>query len=85
MIDFVFRRGRQSDQQGVEVSEDRTVFLVHRTMCLIDNDQVKVTGSEAPQGVLPRIDQAHHRLIGTQVDATLGGPICDEVDRCGIR
>ena len=51
-VDFVLRRGRQPDQQRIEVLEDRAVLLINRPVRLIDDDQIEVADAEASLAIL---------------------------------
>ena len=50
-VDFVLRRGRQADQQRVEVVEDGAVLLEHRAVRLVDDHEIEVADAEAPLAV----------------------------------
>ncbi len=48
VVDLVLRRGRQADQQRIEVLEDGAVLLVHGAVGFVDDDQVEMPDAEAP-------------------------------------
>ena len=53
VVHFVLRRGRQPDQQRVEVVEDGAVLLEHRPVRLVDDHQIEVADPEASLPVSP--------------------------------
>ena len=84
-VHLVLRRGRQPDQERVEVVEDGAVLLEHRAVRLVDDDQVEVPGAEPPLPVARLVDQPHHRRIGRDEHPPLGVLLGDQVHRRGVR
>ena len=84
-IDLISRRGGQSNEQRVEVSEDRAELLVHRPVGLVDNHEIEVARAESGFIAIGLVDQAHHGWIGRHVHAALGVFLGDQIDwaRCG--
>jgi hypothetical protein len=52
-----------------------------RTMCLVDDDQIKMADAEASPAVEGFVDQPHHGRIGRDVHAPFGILLGDEVHR----
>lgn len=80
-VDLVARRGGEPDEQRVEIFEDRAVFLIHRAMRLVDDDEVEVPRAEAPLAVFRFVDQPHDRGIGRDEHPALGVLFGDEIHR----
>ena len=68
MVNFVFGRGRKSNKQRIKVAKNSTVFLIHRTMGLVDDDEVKMPHTEAALTIRSVINQAHHGRISGNED-----------------
>ena len=60
----------QTDQQRVEVAEDRPVLLIHRAMRFVDDHEIEMPDAETRLAAGRLVDQPHHRRIGTDVDST---------------
>lgn len=78
-VDFVLWRRRETDQERVEILEDRPVALIDRPMRLVDNDEIEMAGAEPGPSLLPAIDQAHHRRIGRDEDPAIAGLVGHQV------
>ena len=63
-VDFILGRGSQPHQQRIEILEDGAVFLIHRAVRLVDDDQVEMPDAKTALPVLRLVDQPHHRRIG---------------------
>src|SRR5262249_4184563 len=70
VIDLFLRRGRQTDQERIEIFEDSAVLLVNRAVRFIDNDEIELTNTKKALTVSQTVDQPHHRWIGGDVNAT---------------
>ena len=72
LVNFVFRRGRQSNQRRVEIIENIPVFVVNRAVRLIADHKVKVpTGKELAVFILYAVNDIVHGLISRK-DAVSG-------------
>ena len=74
----------QTDQQRVEVAEDRPVLLVHRAMRFVDDHEIEMPDAEARLATRRLVNQPHHRRIGADVDSTRRVLLGDEVHRAGL-
>jgi hypothetical protein len=72
VVDLIFGSGRQSHQQRIEVVKDGAVFLVHRTMRFVDDDQIEVASAKAALAVVHLLDHVHHCRIRGHVQAPSG-------------
>ena len=65
-VHFAWAR-RKSQQQRIEVVENRPYFLVDRPMGLVDDDQIEMARPEPLPAVPPGIvDGIHHRRVGRE-------------------
>ena len=61
-VDLVLGRGGQTDQQAVEIVEDRAVLPIDRTVRLVDHDQIEMADAEAALAV--RISSIRPIIVG---------------------
>ena len=65
LVDFILGRCGQADQWRVKVVEDVLVLVVNRAMCLIADDQVKVSaGKQLAVLILYAVNDIVHGLVG---------------------
>ena len=65
LVNFVFRRGRQSNQRRVEIIENIPVFVVNGAVSFVADDQIEMpAGEEFALLVLYTVDDIVHGLIG---------------------
>lgn len=63
-VGFVFGRGRQSHQQGVEIFKNGAVFFVNAAVCFVDDDQVDIAYSQRPLVTAPEsVDAVQNGLV----------------------
>ena len=74
MVDLVLGRRGQADQQRVEIVEDGPVFLIHRAVRLVDDDEVEVPDAKAALAVEGLVNQPHHGRIGGDEYPAFGVP-----------
>ena len=85
VVNFVLGRGGQADQHRIKIIEDGAVLLIHRAVCLVDDDEVEMPDTEATLTIGCVIDQSHHGRIGRDKDPTIGVLLRHQIDRRRIR
>ena len=73
---FLTRRSSQTYQQRIEVIKDGAILAKHRTMGLVDDNQVEATYAEF---LFLHIDEVDHRLIGREYQACIQIPLLTRV------
>ena len=84
-IDLILRGRREDNEHGIEVVEDGSILLEHRSVGLVDDHQVEMPHAEPPLAIPGLVDQPHDRGIGADEHSAIGIPVRHQIDGRRIR